>query len=295
MGKNEIELYKKAGKIAKEVREFAKNSVKKSMLLVEIAKKIEDKIYDLGGEPAFPVNLSMNEIAAHYHPLIDEETKADGLLKIDIGVHINGCIADTAISLNLTQKNEYEKLIKATEIALENALIVLKKNPSLHEIGEIIQKNIEDKGFSPIINLSGHSIEKYNIHAGITIPNYGNNNPNKLSEGIYAIEPFATTGEGKVYEGNPGNIYSIQNLKNARSDSARKILDYIYKKHKTLPFSLREIQDKFGAISRISLRELEQLGIVKSYAQLIEISKKPVAQAEHTFIKFENNILITTL
>jgi len=295
MDENEIELYKKAGNIAKEVREFAKNYVKKDMFLVEIAQKIENKIYELNAEPAFPVNLSINEVAAHYHPIPNEETKAEGLLKIDIGVHIKGLIADTAISIDLTNEKKYRKLIEAVDVALNNALNILKNDPSLHVIGSIIQKIIEDNGFSPIINLSGHSIEKFNIHAGVTIPNYGNNNLNKLSDGVYAIEPFATTGAGSVYEGNAGNIYSIQNLKNARSDYARKILSYIYEKHKTLPFSLREIHEKFGQIAKLSLIELEKQGIIKSYHQLIEKSKKPVAQAEHTFIKLGNNIIITTL
>ncbi len=295
MDKDEVENYKKAGKIAKEVREFAKNFVKSGMILLDITQKIEKKIYDLGAEPAFPVNLSINEIAAHYHPLPDEKTMANGLLKIDIGVHVNGYIADTALSLDLTEDNRHKNLIEASELALENSLKILKDNPSLHQIGEVIQKTIQSKGFSPIINLSGHSIKRYEIHAGITIPNYANNNFQKLSPGVYAIEPFATYGEGKVYEGVSGNIFSVVNFKNTRSTNARKILEYIHKKYKTLPFSYREIQEKFGVLSRIGIRELENQGIIKSYNQLIEKSKKEVSQAEHTFIKTENSIIITTI
>ena len=138
MIKEDIEKYEKAGKIAKEVRDYAREIVKPGMILLEIAKKIEDKIYSLNASPAFPVNLSIDEIAAHYHPNIDDKTMAKGLLKIDIGIHIDGFIADTALTLDLTQDRIHKKLIEATELALDNALKSLAKNPSLHEIGSII-------------------------------------------------------------------------------------------------------------------------------------------------------------
>lgn len=292
---NEQESYIKAGEISKQVKEYARSIIKPGMFLVEIAQKIENKIIELGAMPAFPVNLSINDIAAHYHPTLEDQTTAQGLLKVDIGIHINGFIADSAFSLDLTPNKEHEKLIKASEEALENALKLLEKNPSLSEIGETIQKTISSKGFSPIINLSGHALGEYEIHAGITIPNHANNNQYKLDPGAYAIEPFATYGEGKVIDGNSSNIYKVINPKNTRSPSARAILEYIWEKNETLPFSLRELQEKFGNISRLALRELEQNGIIHNYPQLIEASRKPVSQAEHTFIKTPyGKIIITT-
>ena len=291
----ELENYKKAGEIAKETVKFARELIKPEMPLLEIAKKIEAEIIRLGGQPAFPVNLSINEIAAHYHPTLDDARKAEGLLKVDIGIHINGFIADTAFSLDLTPDNKYKELIKASEEALEAALSSLSKNPSFNDIGSAIQQAIEKRGFSPIINLCGHGLGKYDIHAGITIPNYANNNNNKIETGAYAIEPFATEGEGKIYEGPGSNIYKINALKNPRSPTARKILEYIWEKNQTLPFSAREIHEKFGPMSRLALKELEQIGAVHHYPQLIEKSHKPVSQAEHTFIKTEKGeIIITT-
>lgn len=294
MDKKEFGDYKKAGAIAKQVVAYAKKTIKPSMTLLEIAKKIEAEIRKQGGQSAFPVNLSINEIAAHYHPSLEDETKAQGLLKIDIGIHINGFIADTAFSLDLTPDNKYKKLIKASEQALENAIKIIEKNPTLNEIGEIIQKSIESKGFSPIINLSGHSLAQHKLHAGITIPNYSNNNNNKLKPGVYAIEPFATSGQGKVYEGPPSNIYAVINPKNPRSPTARKIFNYAWEKHKTLPFSLREIQERFGLMSRTALKEMEQTDIIHNFPQLIEKSHQPVSQAEHTVIKTKEGIIVTT-
>ncbi|MEM0465546.1 MAG: type II methionyl aminopeptidase [Candidatus Pacearchaeota archaeon] len=289
---NEIESYIKAGKIAKEVRDYSKLIIKKDMLLLDIARKIEAKILELGGEPAFPVNLSIDDIAAHYHPTIEDKTKASGLLKIDLGVHINGFIADTSFSLDLSEEKKYTELIKASEQALDSALNILEKNPTLHEIGSIIQKEIQKKGFSPIVNLCGHGLGNYNIHSGITIPNHGNNNQNRIEPGSYAIEPFATTGEGRIYEGPPSNIFVISKLKNPRSQIARKILEYVNKKYRTLPFSLREIQENFGLMAKLAIKELEQNKIIHSYPQLIEVSHKPVSQAEHTFIKTKDNKII---
>ncbi|MDP3027517.1 MAG: type II methionyl aminopeptidase [Nanoarchaeota archaeon] len=295
MDKKEFEDYKKAGEIAKKVVAYAKEIIKPGMLLSEIAGKIHKKIEELNAVPAFPVNLAINDIAAHYHPSLEDETKAEGLLKVDIGVHFNGYIADTAFSMDLTPDKQHKELIKASEEALENALKKLEKNPdlTLNEIGKTIQETIENKQFSPIINLSGHSLDQYNLHAGTTIPNYANGNKNKLKEGAYAIEPFATTGEGRIYEGGSSNIFRIENPKTPRSPNARKILDYVWKKYKTLPFSLREVQEKFPG-ARIALKELEQQDIIKNYLQLIEASHKPVSQAEHTIIKTDKGIIVTT-
>lgn len=292
---NEQDSYIKAGIIAKEIIIYAKSLIKPNMPLLEIAQKIEAEIIKLGAHPAFPVNLSIDQIAAHYHPTLEDQTKATGLLKVDIGIHINGFIADTAFSLDLTPDNRYKKLIKASEEALESALATLNKNPTYNDIGLAIQQVIEKKGFSPIINLCGHGLGEYEIHEGTTIPNYANNNLNKIGSGAYAIEPFATSGEGKIYEGTGSNIYKIINLKNPRGETARKILDYISKKNRTLPFSLRELQEKFGPMSRLAIKELEQLGVIHHYPQLIEKSHKPVSQSEHTFIRTKDGkIIITT-
>jgi len=289
-----IEDYKKAGEIAKQVIAYAKKIIKKDVLLIEIAQKIDLKIRELGGKPAFPVNLSIDDVAAHYHPFVGDESVASGLLKIDIGVHVNGYIADTAFSIDLSEDGKYEQMIKVNQKALDNALKLLEKNPSLNDIGGEIQKTIEDNGFLAIVNLSGHGLSQYEVHSGITIPNYANNNKNKLDFGAYAVEPFVTTGEGKIYEGGSSNIYALINPKNTRNSTARDILDYVMDEYKSLPFSLREMQEKFGAMARLAIKQMVQEGILHEFPQLIEKSHKPVSQAEHTFVKKDNEIIITT-
>lgn len=293
MEEKQIQDYRKAGEIAKEVREFAKSIIKPDMPLLEIADKIENKILELKGQMAFPVNLSINDIAAHYTPSSTDDTKAAGLLKVDIGVHIDGAIADTAFSLDLTKNQEHTKLIEASQQALDNALKITA-GITLSEIGSIIQETITEKGFSPIRNLSGHELGSFMVHAGLTIPNHNNGNKTELEEGAYAIEPFATPGQGIVYDGGKSGIYRLEKEGAVRDAGARKIYQYILEEHKTLPFCERWLTKKFGSRAKISLLFLERAGIIHHYAHLIEKSHQPVSQAEHTILITKNKVEITT-
>lgn len=280
LNEKEIENYRKAGNIAKEAVEYAKSIIKPGILLLEIAEKIENKIEELGGKPAFPVNLSINEIAAHYTPSYNDDKKASGLLKVDIGVHVDGCIADTAFSLDLENNEENKRLIISSEKALHEAVKIIKKNIELKEIGKAIQETIASFGFSPIRNLSGHELNSYKVHAGMTIPNVDNNSNIKLESGAYAIEPFSTTGLGLVYDGKPSGIYRFEERKGIRDNLAREIISFIQEEYKTLPFCQRWIVKKFGTRALISLSLMEKTGIISQYSQLIEKSHKPVSQAE---------------
>lgn len=284
----------KAGKIAQEVKTYAKSLIKKDMLLLEIATKIEDKIFELGGEPAFPTNLSINEIAAHYTPSYDDETKASGLLKVDLGVQINGWIADTAFSIDLENSEENKKLIEAAEDGLKAAEKILSSKVSLSQIGEAVETAINKKGFNPISNLSGHSMEEYDLHAGITIPNVKNNATSEIGEGLFAIEPFATSGTGRIYDGKPSGIYQLVSAKSVRNPNAREILEYIADYYSTLPFASRWLVEEFGTKALIALKQLEQNENVHQYNQLVESTKAKVAQAENTFIIEKDKVIKTS-
>jgi len=283
----------RAGEIAKKVREFAKSIVKKDMPLIEIAEKIESKIIELGGKPAFPTNLSINEIAAHYTPSYNDETKATGLLKVDMGVHIDGFIADFTFSVDLENNSENKKLIEASENALKNAIQKAKEKKSLGEIGKAVQETIESYGFSPIVNLTGHEMNEYELHSGIAILNIANKNSDKLEKGLYAIEPFSTNGSGKIYEGKPSGIYQLVDDKNIRSNDARIILNFIAEEYRTLPFCSRWLVKKFGVKSLFALKQLEENGNLHQYPQLVEVSKGKVAQSENTIL-VDEEVIITS-
>lgn len=284
----------KAGQIAAEVKKWIKPQIKKDMLLLEIAEKIETKIIELGGKPAFPTNTSINEVAAHYTPSYNDETKAQGLLKVDFGVQIKGWIADNAFSLDLEDNEENKQLIKASREALENAQKTIKENVSTNQIGKVIQETIESQGFSPIINLSGHEMKQNDLHAGLNIPNIDDKKEITIKKGLYAIEPFATNRGGRVYDGKPSGIYMVIDSKNIRSPIAREVLEFILDEYYTLPFCSRWIVKKFGAKALFGLKQLEENGNLHHYPQLIEVGKGKVAQSENTILIDEEGIKITT-
>jgi len=294
MNKKTKEDILKAGKISIEVKKFARSFIKKDMPLLEIAEKIEAKIFELGGKIAFPTNLSIDEIAAHYTPAYDDKNVAHGLLKVDLGVHVDGWVSDTAFSLDLENSDENKKLIEASENALNNVLKKINSEISLSEIGEIVETTINEKGFSVVINLSGHSMEEYDLHAGLTIPNIKNNNFEKLGEGLFAIEPFATNGNGKVKDGKPSGIYMLTNDKNVRSPIARELLEYISEEYVNLPFCSRWLVKKFGTKALFGLKQLESNGNLHHFAQLIEIGKGKVAQTEHSILIEKEKVVVTS-
>lgn len=327
MNKQEIESYIKAGEIAKEVKTFAKEIIKPNMKLIEIAEAVDAKIFELGGEPAFPVNLSLNEIAAHYTPAPGDETVAEGILKIDIGVAVDGYIADTAFSVDLTESREFSSvardipskegtdvpsssgMIELNEKILEEATKKIRIGMEICDIGEVCQKTLEEwneknnSNFSIIKNLSGHSLGQNEIHAGLTISNYKNDNQAEL-KGAFAIEPFVTTGVGKIYEGQSGGIYVLQSDTQVRDRDAREVLKFIKENFVTRPFCLRWLvsrSSEFGVRSSVTenklkfiLATLVKQGILHEYPMLIESSKAPVSQFENTFVIADGKVLCTT-
>lgn len=292
-----ISNYKKAGEIAKQVKEYARKIIERDMLLSEIAELMEKKILELKGEVAFPVNLSIDDVAAHYTPTLRDETKANGLLKVDFGVHVKGYICDVAFSIDLTPEKKYTKLIEASEEALKEALEQVKKSKekvTLNQIGLAIRQTIEKKGFIPIVNLSGHGLDEFDIHSGITIPNYDTGSNKELGEGAFAIEPFATlkNGSGAIYDENPGNIYHITGQGVVRDNFAREVLEWIFENKHSLPFSSRDVEKKFGIKAIVALSNLKRAGAINEFAKLVEKSHQPISQAETSLIIHDGEVEI---
>ncbi|MHA1482894.1 MAG: type II methionyl aminopeptidase [Candidatus Heimdallarchaeaceae archaeon] len=303
MEKNEIDSYVKAGEIAKEIKSFAAGLIKPGMKLIDIAEGIDAKIFELGGELAFPVNLSMNEIAAHYTPAPGDETVAEGLLKIDVGVAVNGYIADTAFSMDLTEDNRYKEMMELNEKLLAAATKVVKTGMEVRDVGEAVQNTLEkwnkdnDSSFAVIKSLCGHSLARDRIHAGLTISNYRNDNKTELDDMAFAIEPFVTTGVGDIYEGRPGGIYVLNSDGRVRDRDAREVLKFIKKNYKTRPFCLRwlaaaaEVSGVRCQVSGMTYNKIKfvisilvKQGVLHEYSLLIEKSKAPVSQFENTFV-----------
>jgi methionyl aminopeptidase len=295
-----FESYLRAGKIASEVREGARKKYHVGSTLLEICESVESQIRGMGAEPAFPVNTSLNDIAAHYTAEPNDSTtvKEGDVLKIDIGVQIDGYIADTAVTVCYDPK--YESLVKAAEAALAEAVRAARANTKAGDIGRVIEATITKFGFRPIQNLSGHSLQQYTVHAGKSIPNIWTRGSSfaLLPNEAYAIEPFVTTkdGQGVVYEGKMRNIFGITSRKPVKDEEADKLLDLIWSRYRTLPFAMRWLTDRYDEKDVRRLMEtLIKKKSVHSYPILVEGHGKVVVQAEHTLIPSESSVSVITL
>jgi len=295
MEKAILEKYKKAGEIVKKVKKFIPSLIKDGALLVDIADKVEEKIASLGGKPAFPVDVSVNGIAAHYAPIYQDKSKLKkgDLVKVDLGVHIDGYVVDTAISLSVGKNKLNEDLINTAKKALAAGISKVKPGVEISEISKAIELELKKSGFQSVRNLRGHSIDRWEIHAGTTIPNYEIKNSGKLKEGmVIAIEPFPTTGEGVVVSGKGSEVYQI--IKDKTIRQGRDVLEWIKKEYHTLPFCKRNIIKKFGTLKgNLAVRQLLQQEIIHEYAILREKTNGKVAQAEHTIIVLKKPIVLT--
>jgi methionyl aminopeptidase len=294
-----FEYYQQAGRIASVVREKTRNKYHVGDTLFQICESIEDDIISKGGSPAFPVNVSLNDIAAHYTAEPNDQiiVKDGDVLKIDIGVQIHGYIADTAVTVCYNPK--YEAMVKTAELALNEAVKVAKPNTKASDIGKIIENIVSKQGFRPIQNLSGHSLEQFTIHAGKSIPNIWTiGSFSLISNEAYAIEPFVTTrdGHGIVYEGKTRNIFGIASRKPTKDKEADEFLEYIWHTFKTLPFALRWMTKKYEEKkARQLIEQLIKKRNVHAYPVLIEGNRKIVAQAEHTLIPSDTFINVIPL
>lgn len=293
-----VEKLVRAGKIAREAATLATKLIKPGMRVSEIAFTIESYIEERGGKPAFPVNIGINYVAAHYTPLYNDPLVIpdQGVIKIDLGVHVDGYIADTAISVALSPA--YEGLVEAARSALENALKIIHPGIRAVEIGRVIENSIKSYGFNPIKNLSGHSIDRYIIHSGVTIPNYNDILArHRLTEGVYAIEPFATNGSGFVKELDTTTIYALKRARTKLRNNISELYEKIYKDRLTLPFTLRwyvTSVEEYHMYLEL-LRYLEKEKLLVKYPVLVEKTNGYVSQFEHTIIITGRDIIVTTL
>ncbi|MES3516494.1 MAG: type II methionyl aminopeptidase [Natronomonas sp.] len=284
------EKHREAGEILATVRAETVERIEVGASHLEVAEYAEDRIRELGGEPAFPLNISVDEEAAHGTPgPDDDDTFGEELINIDIGVHIDGWIADSAITIDLSGHPE---LVEASEAALEAALEIVEPGVETGEIGAEIESVIDGYGYNPVVNLTGHGVDHWEQHTSPNIPNRAVSQGVELQVGdTVAIEPFATDGSGKVSEGSEEEIYALDREGSVRDRSARQALEQITEQFKTLPFARRWLETSRG---KMALRRLERQGIVHGYPVLKEDDGFFVSQAEHTVIVTEDGCEVIT-
>jgi methionyl aminopeptidase len=294
----ELEKFRHSGKILRETREIMRSFVREEMPIMEVCEKAEKTIREKGGKPAFPCNVSINEIAAHYTSPPNDKRKVpkNAIVKIDIGAHVDGYVTDTAVTVCFNP--EYRSLVEAAEQALKEAIESIRPEISTSKIGATIEKAIKSRGFKPISNLTGHQVGRYLVHAGTSIPNVSQLSFAKIKlGGVYAIEPFVTFSDaaGRVENGEEVTIFRFVKPRPLKNPYAKQLLKYIDENFRTLPFTERWLQ-KVIPKERYSeaFKELLSSRVLMGYPIFVEASRKPVAQAEHTVLVMEDGAVVLT-
>jgi methionyl aminopeptidase len=285
MEKEMMENYEKAMKIADDVINYSKKIDFKNKNILSLGEEIENVIRSFGGKPAWPVNININEIAAHYTPDVDETTvlKDGDLVKLDIGVHVKGYIADRAFTVCVGKATH--PLIEASEKALKEAMKLIRPGTKIYEISEVVEATVNGLGFNTIRNLCGHAIERFNQHAHPSIPNGKNTIKEEIQpDQVIAMEVFTTNGSGWVIESSPTVIFKYKQDKPVRLFEARKILDMAKYNFETLPFTRRWVKGISPIKFEMAIRQLLNVDALYDYPPLKEEANGLVAQTEETII-----------
>lgn len=289
--KEEIfDRYMQAGAAAKKILCEGAERIRVGASLLEVADFVENSILDEGFGIAFPVNISLNEAAAHDTPSPDDtRTFAKGdMVKLDLGVHLDGYIADTACTVDL---GDQPLLCEASIAARDAAIAAVRPGVAIGTLGTIVAHEIKSRGFLPVANLTGHGLDQYCLHKGPNVPNIPGSGGAVLEEGmVLAIEPFASTGTGFVHDGRREEIFSQQIRRPVRLPAARKILQEIESRN-GMPFARRHVHVKSADLA---LSRLIHDGIIRSYPVLSDVPGSYVSQAEHTMIVTGDACIVTT-
>jgi methionyl aminopeptidase len=293
----ELEKFTESGKILAMVREYVKTMQVRGRRVLDVCEEVEGKITEFGGRPAFPCNVGINEVAAHYTSPWDDGTLVpDGsIVKVDFGVELDGFATDTAMPVSLNPT--YDSMIIAAEAALQEAVSAVAPGRRLSDVGAVVERCIDRYGFKPIRNLTGHKIDRYNLHAGKSVPNVSGIESGRFEVGeVYAIEPFVTfrNAQGLVTDGGAPHIYRFVKAKGAKSKSAAKLAEYIRDTYHGLPFASRWIHSSWREGEFSAFEELVLSHCVAGYPVLVEVSGQPIAQAEHTILVTESGCTVLT-
>ena len=296
--KDELEKFREAGKVAAEVRKIMKKTVHEGMQIIDICENTEGLIRKLGGKPAFPCNVSINEIAAHYTSPPDDKgiIPKNSIVKVDIGTHVDGYVADTAVTICFNP--EHDAMVAAAEDALKVAIETIHAGMFTSKLGSAIQKTIESHGFKPVSNLTGHQVGRYTVHAGRSLPNVVHISTTRVHEGeMYAVEPFVTPKDasGRVGNGREITIFKLKKHKSMRTTEAKQLLQYMETEFHTLPFAERWLQNcPLKSRYKEAFAEIQRSNCLTEYPIFVEVSGKPVAQAEHTLRVTANGCEVIT-
>jgi methionyl aminopeptidase len=285
-----------SGKIAARILTEMREMVEPGARIIKLCSTAERKIREYGGKPAFPFNVSINHIAAHStSPKGDKsEVPEFGVAKLDVGVQVDGWIADTALTVDID--GSLEGMIAAADDALQEAIAMFKPGVALGDVGSTIESVIKEYGLRPISNLTGHSIKRNRLHAGKRVPNTKERGTPLIEAGeYYAIEPYATSGTGKVVDSEYVYIFGNTGVDNELEGTTEKLRTYLRKQYGPFPFASRWIATGSKDIDIVEeLRNLLKAKAIIGYPMQIEKKARPISQSEHTVFVAEDGPIVLT-
>ena len=295
MNSEKILKWREAGKLARDALNFGKTQIMEEASMLNVTESIENFVIEKNAELAFPTNLAVNSVGAHWTPSTKSKEifHAGDVVKLDVGVHIDGYIGDNALTIEIGNC-KYKRMIEASREALNAAIEVASPGTNVGIIGNAVQDTIESYGYRPIANLTGHAIKRYNLHSGMSIPSVRERGGAVLRKGdVIAIEPFVTDGAGRVGGKRNSNIYHLRQVRKIRDEKAKELMMEIQERYHGLPFAerwLHSIQDN----ATKNLQKLVRAGVVSYYPILEELGKGTVTQAEHTVMITSNGVEVLT-
>ncbi len=296
----DFEQWMAVGKVAARALLEGEKACKPGVQLVEVCEVVEQYIGDQGLNMAFPCTTSVNECAAHYTPDANDarEFEAGDVVKLDCGAEMDGALSDNAITIEVGGTGKHTALIETARLCLNEAVSVIGPNANLGTVGGVIETVAKDRGFKTIQNLTGHSLERYNLHAGLTVPNVEMRIRSRPRIGdVLACEPFVTAGDARarVENSGPGNIYHFQNQRPVRMQTQKQIMAVVKRDHPQLPFAQRWLAKSIEPKKLpFHIAQLQKMALLKHYPALSEASGAIVSQAEHTLIVTEDGCVVTT-
>ncbi|HME50615.1 MAG TPA: type II methionyl aminopeptidase [Candidatus Lokiarchaeia archaeon] len=297
--KRALESYQKAGKIAKEALEKATEKAQVGVKVIDLITEIEAFIVEQGGNVGFPFNISIDNVAAHYTsgPVDMTEIEEGMVVKLDLGVHVEGYIADTATTVNFNTKDPaLENICISSEKSMETAIDMIKVGAKTNDIGKKINEIIKSYKYNPVRDLSGHTLDRWMVHGSKQIPLIAVPTGQVIEQDdVFAVETFSSTGEGTTHPLNYGNIYqlALRHIPKIRNQAAKKLVGFIAKNYKTLPFSQRAWA-KEVAVPRFALNDLIATGVFMEYKVLSDVKGSFVSQSEKTVYVHEDSVEILT-
>jgi methionyl aminopeptidase len=209
----EIETMARAGAVVADTLDLLESRAGPGVTLIELDRIAEEFITSRGGRPTFkgyrgfPGSICASPNAMVVHGIPGPYALADGdLLSVDVGVTLDGYVADSAITFTIGRPSEQAAgLIGACYEGLEAAIDHCRAGNRLGDVSHAVQEAVEARGFGVVRSLVGHGVGR-NMHEDPQIPNYGppGRGP-KLARGmVFAIEPMITAGSYEVEAGSDG-------------------------------------------------------------------------------------------